>query len=107
MNPFRNVISQRTDHAGGKARPQQRQHQGPVGAKHNIEAIVVIGVTHHGIPRLQASGSRTTRICYQIEALATLAECRAELRLCHVSFPVQPCQSAEGGVFPAVCEFPA
>jgi len=49
-DPIRNVIHQRTEDAGGQRRPKQREHHGAVGAKQNIELVVVIDVPNHGVP---------------------------------------------------------
>jgi hypothetical protein len=48
--PIRDIIHQRTDNAGGKRRPQQGQHHGPVGAKQKIKLVMVIDVPNHGVP---------------------------------------------------------
>jgi hypothetical protein len=52
VNPVGDVVNQRNAHASGECAPQQGQNQNPVGAKHNIEAVMVIGVTNHGSPRV-------------------------------------------------------
>ena len=49
-NPIRNIIYERTDYAAGQRPPEQGQHHSPVGAKHHVKLIMMVGVTNHGIP---------------------------------------------------------
>jgi hypothetical protein len=49
-DPIGNIIHQRTDNAGGKRRPQQGQHHGPIGAQQRIKLVMVVEVPNHGIP---------------------------------------------------------